>query len=109
MGRFNYSSQVKAEVEDRALAHLQVVIGNKLRRGESFFFTWRDDATVGDGRRSVWIHPSADLDFKYYGSRAPAMNRTWLEKLAYAANSSGGLFVMSEPPDEPQTGTIESI
>ncbi|WP_413355024.1 ATP-dependent DNA ligase [Microbacterium sp. 1P06AB] len=109
MGRFNYSSQVKTEVEDRALAHLQVVIGNKLRRGESFFFTWRDDVSVGDGRRSVWIHPSADLDFKYYGSRAPAMNRTWLEKLAYAANSTGGLFIMSEPADDVSTGSVETL
>lgn len=109
MGRFHYNTLVKTEVEDRVLAHLQIVIGNKLKRGESFYFTWRDDPSVGDGRRAVWIHPSADLDFKYYGSRAPAINRTWLEKLAHAANSTGGLFVMSEPADESRTGSLETI
>lgn len=109
MGRFHYNTLVKTEVEDRVLAHLQIVIGNKLKRGESFYFTWRDDPSVGDGRRAVWIHPSADLDFKYYGSRAPSINRTWLEKLAHAANSTGGLFVMSEPADDSRTGSLEAI
>ncbi|CAL4858843.1 ATP-dependent DNA ligase [Microbacterium sp. MM2322] len=109
MGRFTYSTRVKTDVEDRALAHLQVVIGNKLRRGESFYFTWRDDASVGEGRRSIWIHPAADLDFTYFGSRTPTMNRAWLEKLAHAANSPGGLFVMSEPFDHLGAGSIEAI
>lgn len=97
MGRFQYNAQVKTEIEDRALAHLQIVIGNKLKRGESFYFTWRDDPSIGDGRRVVWIHPSADLDFKYYGSRAPHINRTWIEVLAHSANSTTGLYLSSEP------------
>jgi len=97
MGRFQYNAQVKTEIEDRALAHLQIVMGNKLKRGESFFFTWRDDPSIGDGRRSVWIHPAADLDFKYHGSRAPQINRAWVEVLARSANSTTGLYVSSEP------------
>ncbi len=109
MGRFQYNSTVKTDIEDRALAHLQVVMGNKLRRGESFFFTWRDDPSIGDGRRSVWIHPSSDLDFKYFGSRAPAINRTWLETLARLANSTGGLYLHSEPAEIADSAVLADL
>ncbi|MEW1834769.1 ATP-dependent DNA ligase [Microbacterium sp. NPDC079995] len=102
MGRFSFNSHVRVDVEDRPLAHLQIVMGNKLRRGESFFFTWREDPSVGDGRRAVWIHPAADLDFKYFGSRAPHINRMWLEKLAQLANGTTGLYLVSEPPEDGQ-------
>ena len=43
MGKFIYDSMVKVDFEGRLLAHLQLVIGAKLRRGESFHFTWKDD------------------------------------------------------------------
>jgi hypothetical protein len=46
MGKFVYSDTVKVEIEDRALAHLHVVIGTKLRRGEPFYFSWRDDSFI---------------------------------------------------------------
>jgi hypothetical protein len=99
MGKFTYEESIRVDFEDRLLLHLQTVIGNKLRRNESFFFSWRDDSSTGDGRTSVWIHSSAGLAFKYYGSRPPALNRYWLEALAYTANSPGGLRVVPEPAD----------
>ncbi len=98
MGRFIYGNgQSKTEIEDRTLAHLQHVMGSKLRRGECFFFSWRDDMSVGDGRHAVWIHPSANLEFKFHGHRSPQLNRDWLEALAKVANSSSGLYVVPEP------------
>ena len=39
MGTLTYDSKLAVSFDDRILAHLQVVIGNKLRRGEPFFFT----------------------------------------------------------------------
>lgn len=39
MGKFIYNGSVRVEIEDRTLAHLQAVIGRKLRRGEGFHFT----------------------------------------------------------------------
>ena len=57
MGKFIYDAIVKVDFEDRLLAHLQLVIGAKMRRGESFHFTWKDDPSIGDGRTTVWIHP----------------------------------------------------
>ncbi|MCU1404655.1 MAG: ATP-dependent ligase, partial [Glaciihabitans sp.] len=59
MGKLIYGhSDVVIDLDDRHLAHLQVVIGAKLRRSESFFFTWKKDA-VGDGQRgSIWLEKS---------------------------------------------------
>lgn len=111
MGRFIYgNNQAKTEIDDRVLAHLQQVMGTKLRRSESFFFSWRDDVSVGGGRRTVWIHPGADLEFRYHGSRKPELNREWLTALALVANSGSGLYLIPEPAGGPITGdrTISS-
>ena len=99
MGRFTYQSGQHVDIDDRPLAHLQVVIANKLRRNESFVFTWRDDVSVGDGRTSVWLHPAVALAFKYYGGRHPKLNRAWIEALAATANSPTGLYLVPEPAE----------
>ena len=100
VGKFIFEGQLKADFEDRLLAHLQVVIGSKLRRGESFHFTWRDDASIGDGRTTIWLHPRSVLVYKYYGSRRVPLNPAWLGALTYTANSPQGLYVVPEPaPD----------
>lgn len=99
MGRFIYEESVKVEFEDRVLAHLQLVIGNKLRRGEAFHFTWRDDPSTGNGRTTIWVHPYASIVYKFYGSRTPQLNRAWVDALSYTANSPSGLHVVPEPPE----------
>lgn len=104
MGKFIYEGSIKVDFDDRVLAHLQLVISNKLRRGEPFHFTWREDPSVGDGRTSVWVHPAASLVYRFYGSRRPALNRAWLEALTITANSPSGLYVVPEPADAPAGG-----
>lgn len=101
MGKFIYRDQVRVEFEDRLLAHLQIVIGNKLRRGEPFHFSWKEDQTVGGGRTAVWMHPGASFTFKFHGGRTPTLNRSWLEALMHTANSGTGLHVVPEPHEEP--------
>jgi hypothetical protein len=96
MGKFTYENTIRVDFEDRLLLHLQTVIATKLRRGEPFFFSWRDDPSVGDGRTSVWLHANSAITFKFYGSRMPKMNREWLEALAYTANQPSGLYVVPE-------------
>jgi hypothetical protein len=88
---------IEIEFDDRLLTHVQLVMGAKLRRGESFFFTWRDDPSVGDGRSAIWVEPSIPLYFKYSGGRQPAINREWLELLTASANSGQGLQIVPEP------------
>jgi hypothetical protein len=97
MGQIRFDSRTKVDIDDRALAHLQFVIGNKLRRGEPFFFTWREDPSSGDGRTAVWVNPTTDITFRFYGSRVPPLNRDWLEALAVTANSPSGLHLVPEP------------
>ena len=93
MGTLVYNGRVTLAIEDRVLAHLQVVVVNKLRRREAFAFTWNDG-----GRSTVcWLHPSIALEFVYSGNRQPLLNREWLEMMAGSANTNSGLFVMPEP------------
>ena len=103
MGKFVYEGAVRAEFDDRTLTHLQVVIGNKLRRSEPFFFTWYGDVSTGGGRTTVWVHSAANIVFGYYGKRQAGINRTWLEALMRTANSPSGLQVVPEPPDVGET------
>jgi hypothetical protein len=90
--------QRRFEIDDRTLAHLQLVISAKLRRRESFFFSFRDE-DASAGRISIWMSPMVPLHFKYYGSRQPAINRRWVEALHAAANSAAGLVVLEEPEE----------
>lgn len=99
MGKFIYDGTVRVDFEDRTLAHLQLVIGTKLRRGEPFHFTWKDDVSIGNGRTSVWVHPRCSMVFKYYGNRKPRLNPAWLDALSFAANSPAGLSLVPEPAD----------
>ena len=95
MGTLSYD-RVVVEFDDRILTHLQVVIVQKLRRGESFLFSWRNAIEVGDGRSSAWMHPAIPLYFKFTGGHAPTLNPDWIAQLTRSANSSQGLIATSE-------------
>jgi hypothetical protein len=98
MGKLLYSSsEIEIVFEDRALAHIQLVIGAKLRRGEKFFFSWQDNSSVGSGRSSIWLEQSIPLYFKFSGSRPVQINRDWLDVLNVTANSNAGLAFLPEP------------
>ncbi|GAA4265597.1 ATP-dependent DNA ligase [Frondihabitans peucedani] len=104
IGTFAYGSvPIEVHLDDRLLAHLQVVIVSKLRRRESFVFSWREDASSGEGRTSVWLHPDADLSFHFFGSRAPRINRMWIAQLTSLANSGAGLRIIPEPSETAET------
>jgi hypothetical protein len=98
MGKLVYDSSTAIEFDDRLLAHLQLVIGAKLRRNESFFLSWKDEQDAGGGRSVIWLHPALPIRFKYVGSRMPLINRNWIDALTVAANSAGGLMPVTEPP-----------
>lgn len=97
MGTLSYGGEFIVDFDDRTLAHLQIVIGKKLRRGEGFYLSWKDDSRVGNGRTTIWLHPSIPLVYKYFGSRMPALNRNWIAELTVSANSPGGLQLVPEP------------
>ncbi|MEN0022906.1 MAG: ATP-dependent DNA ligase [Microbacterium sp.] len=97
MGSFIYEGVTKVEIEDRALTHLQLVISEKLRRGEAFAFSWREDPSVGAGKVTVWVHSHSTLTYKYYGSRPPSINKRWIMALTMIAASPSGLYLVPEP------------
>jgi hypothetical protein len=98
VGKLLYSTtSMQIDFDDRALAHLHIVIGAKLRRGEKFFFSWQDNVAVGSGRSSIWLEPSIPLYFKFSGSKPVAVNREWIELLVASSHSSAGLTFLPEP------------
>lgn len=96
MGRLTYAATLVITFDDRTLAHLQVVIQAKLRRNESFYFTWTDEP-IGAGRSAIWLHCNIPLSFKFVGAPT-SLNRNWLTALLATANSPAGLHVTPEPP-----------
>ena len=103
MGQFIYGSPaIAVDLDDRVLAHLKVVILSKIRRGESFPFSWEYDAAAGSGHSSIWIHPTIPVQFDFRGSKEPLLNRAWVEELVRLANSPAGLRVIPEPKDAEQ-------
>ena len=98
MGRFIYDTVANSvDIDDRTLAHLRIVVMNKLRRAEPFMF----DVEIGDGsgRRSFWVHPSVPLQFHFFGSRNPRINRAWIDDLMQVASGPNGLSITPEPPE----------
>lgn len=99
MGTLTYASgDIMFTINDRVLAHLQVVIVDKLRRQEGLVLSWNDSRENGSGRMSIWLSPDVPLAFSY-GTPFPALNRHWLRLLADAANSAAGLFPVPEPKE----------
>ena len=77
------------------------MIGSRLRRHEGFFFTWKDDPAIGDGRSSIWLENSIPLFFKFSKSARHELNREWLDQLTIASHQAQGLFLTGEPDEEP--------
>ncbi len=104
MGTLFYGeSATPIHIEDRALAHLKVVIATKLRRRESFTLSWQHTQEQPTGRSTIWLGPSIPLRFTFDEPEAPELNRQWLEDLAQSANSSGGISLVREHiEDAPQ-------
>lgn len=107
MGKLIYGTDVREiEIDDRVLAHLKIAIIAKLRRSESFSLSWEHGAQNGGGRSTVWIHESIPLQFVFFGSRPPSLNRAWVDELMASANS-GSMQILPEPAEAPKAdGTV---
>jgi len=99
MGTLHYGSPPTSfEIDDRTLAHLELVIMAKLRRRENLSLSLVDEKT--SLRQAMWISPVTTLRFAYEAPM-PEINRLWLQDLVDTANSSGGLRVVPEPELSP--------
>lgn len=94
MGSLHYGSPPATfDLDDRTLAHVELVVLAKLRRSESFALTL--DAPKG-GRSTVWVNASSTLRFDF-GSETHEINREWLDELIESANTTTGMRVVPEP------------
>lgn len=108
MGTIYYGgSGTPIHIEDRALAHLKVVIATKLRRGESFTLSWRHPEEQARGRSTIWLHPSIPLRFVFDDPEPTEISRAWIEDLANSASSSGGITLVAEHFDTEPVDTEE--
>ena len=97
MGMIYYGSGADPiPVEDRALAHLKVVIATKLRRNESFTLSWKHPEGDQPGRSTVWLHPSIPLRFVFDAAEPPPLSADWITAMANSANTSGGITLIPE-------------
>ena len=80
MGELVYGhDEVPIHFDDRVLAHLQVVMIDKMRRGEKFPFTFLDSR---HRERTLLFAPSTPVQFVFSGNRHPRLNQGWLHRLA---------------------------
>lgn len=98
MGTLRYGGpEIACEFDDRTLAHLAVVIIDKLRHGEAFWFSFAGQ----DGPTTLWISLAIPLRFDFADPRPTTINRGWITALERAAQSVHGLRVLAEPPVRP--------
>lgn len=93
-------------IEDRALAHLKIVIATKLRRNESFTLSWTHPEGDPAGRSTIWIHPSIPLRFIFDEAEPPQISLKWIEQLMHTASSSGGIVLVDEMLDSPELDSV---
>ncbi|AZS47981.1 hypothetical protein [Microbacterium oxydans] len=106
------SSNDAVHIDDRALAHLKIVIATKLRRNESFTLSWKHPEGEPGGRSTIWIHPSIPLRFVFDEPEAPQINVKWIEQLMHTASSTGGITLVDEvldPAELAQNATAQAI
>jgi hypothetical protein len=103
MGMLTYGPDPAAlVVDDRTLWHLKIVILDKLRRNESFTFTWTTSHGNCEGMECVWLHSAIPLRFVFDDSSEIPLNWVWIEALVRAANSPAGLRILPEVPAKPE-------
>jgi len=94
MGTLQYGASGRPiEMPDRILAHLKVLISTKLRRSESFPLSWDHIVDGVVERSSIWLHCSIPLEFRMDAEAAGQLDRTYLQQLADAANTSTGIVI----------------
>jgi hypothetical protein len=98
LGKFIYGiPTVEIEMDDKILAHVKAVITAKLRRNESFTFTWEDPDGDELSHHSVWLDSAIPIQFEIAGKQDPPLNREWLDLLNRSASTPGGLRIVPEP------------
>jgi hypothetical protein len=93
MGHLFYGTSTESiRIPDRLLSHIKVVTTTKLRRSESFTFSW-SHVDGAPGRSTLWIQPAIPLRFVFDSAEPETLNSAVLKDMADRAGSSAGLSV----------------
>lgn len=94
MGKLRYDSSSPAiSIDDAELAHLKIVIGTKLRRGESFMMTWRPLDCEPGALCSAWIHPAIPMEFYFEADATFKIDASHISELIERLNATGDLLL----------------
>jgi len=95
MGVLHYNTR-DFHMDDRLLAHLQVVIALKLRRSENFFLAWVNAPEAESERYVLWIDNGIPIFCEYEAGAIPEINREWIDRLTASASTNYGLQITPE-------------
>lgn len=95
MGSF-ISADWLLRIDDDLLAHLEYVIVQQFRRGESFLLSWTDGASdSGDSEQhSLWLSPMVPVGFEFDSAEPVPLQLGWATALSAASGSTEGLRIM---------------
>lgn len=101
MGKLTYGAiQREIVIDDKLLAHIEVVVLSRLRRNNAFALRWTENVEGGDDvRRTIWVHPNSDLYFEYETPEHGELDREVLDKLAKSADSNAGINLRMDASD----------
>lgn len=89
---FYGSDTAPISLPDRLMGYIKVITSTKLRRGESFTFTWTGTDDEG-GRSTIWLQPAIPLRFVFDAAEPEQLAGDYLRALADQANAASGLVV----------------
>lgn len=98
MGFLHYDTG-QVSMDDRTLAHLQVVVAHKLRRDEPFMLTWTTQSSSGAGRRSIWIANGVPLRFRFDAAVPVTIDRARVGQMITQSFSAAGLTLPDDRAD----------
>jgi hypothetical protein len=81
------------DIDDRVLAHVQIVILDKLRRGEPLLITVQHSSSELERSTGVWIGPSVPLVFIIADLNGLVRDRELLARLVQQSHSLDGIVV----------------
>ncbi len=94
MGHLLYGmTPERVDLDDRTLAHLQIVMSTKLRRRENFWIEFVRGAEEGGGREAIWVDHAMPLVFHYVSVHHPETDRMWIEDLVSQASDRGRVII----------------
>lgn len=107
MGYLLYgTSRYHVQIDDRALAHLKVVMLSLMRSSRSFELCLQRSTDMGGGRESFWVCPTTEICFRITAARPHQLNDAWLRAIFATTESPGGLRIVDEPADLPTATTV---